>query len=497
MKNIKLPLWLASVFLAVFGSKLLLIRLFGSALPWWDQWAAEGWQLYIPYLDGTLGPGDFFVIHCEHRAVVNRVLSLLTLILNGQWDARLGMILNAAFTAATGTFLSWVAWKLLERRHMAAVCAMNILVFSLPVSWESTVHGLMGNYFLAAFALAAVWFMTASVPFRPAWLLGLFFALLGLLTLGAGFFGALAVVGVVLLRFLARAARPRLDLAALACLLPLVAAGFFMREAAPGHDAFMPASAAGLLAAFLRNMAWPFIASTPAAAIAWFPVGLLFLRYLFIRDDARAKFEFVLGFGLWVALQAAALAFARYGILASRHAVILSLSLPVNFLALLLLLRDAALPAAARKALPLVLVAWLAFAGSGLWNAARGDSLAPAAAFKQHLIRCEENVRSFLQTGDMACLANKPLYDIPFPNPDQLALVLRHPGLSALLPVCVNESARRGPLTRCADVLLARGKAVMSAGFALVLALGLLELAGALFRGRTGNGLVKNRNGGG
>jgi len=364
---------------------------------------------------------------------------------------------------------------------MAAVCVMNALVFSLPVSWESTVHGLMGNYFLAVFAIGAAWFLTASDPFRPAWRLGFLSAFLGLITLGTGFFGALAVIGVIALRFLARAARPRLDLAALACLAPLAAAGFFMHETAPGHDAFMPASAAGLLGAFCRNLAWPATGFAPAAAVAWLPAGLLFLRYLFVRDAARSKYEFVLGFGLWIAMQAAALAFARYGILASRHAVILSLSLPVNFLALLLLLRDTSLPAWARKALPAVLIAWMAFAGHGLWKASQGGCLAEAAVFKQHLASCEDNVRAFLTTDDISCLENKAQYDIPFPSPEKLALVLRHPGLRKILPPCVNGASREGPLSRAADRLIPLGRAVMAFGFALLLVMSLHELSRAFF----------------
>ena len=95
MKKPVILLWFAAVFLTVFSSKLWLIDLFGSPLPWWDQWEAEGWLLYVPFLEKTLALKDMFAAHCEHRIFANRALSLLTLAANGQWDARVGMVITS------------------------------------------------------------------------------------------------------------------------------------------------------------------------------------------------------------------------------------------------------------------------------------------------------------------------------------------------------------------------------------------------------------------
>ena len=144
----KLPIplfWFAAVFLTIFSSKLWLIDLFGSALPWWDQWAAEGWLLYVPFFEKTLSLKDLFAAHCEHRVFVNRVLALLTLVINGQWDARIGMVLNAAITAGTGVAISGMGWRLLGRRNIAVICIFNTIVFSLPFSWECSLLGFVGN----------------------------------------------------------------------------------------------------------------------------------------------------------------------------------------------------------------------------------------------------------------------------------------------------------------------------------------------------------------
>ena len=67
------------VFLVVLGSKLLFIQLFGSNLPFWDQWDAEGAGLFKPYLEGTLGPEHLFASHNEHRILFTRLLELAML----------------------------------------------------------------------------------------------------------------------------------------------------------------------------------------------------------------------------------------------------------------------------------------------------------------------------------------------------------------------------------------------------------------------------------
>ena len=475
MKNLVPLFWFAAVFLTIFSSKLWLIDLYGSALPWWDQWAAEGWQLYVPFLEKTLSLKDLFAAHCEHRVFVNRVLSLFTLILNGQWDARLGMVLNALLTAGTGVALSHAGWKLLNRNNIAAICLFNAIVFSLPFSWESSLLGFVGNYLLIAFALAAIWFLLRAAPFRPAWFLGAFFALLSLVTMGSGFFAALAVVGVVFLRLITRQARPWLNLAGIAVLLGIVTAGFFLRVSVPGHEIFKPATTGDLITTFCQNMAWPNGDYTWIAIIIWLPACLAFIRYVFYRDGERNKYEFILGFGLWIALQAAALAFTRCGILASRHAVFLSLSLPINFLALLILWHDGVLPFILRKSLVIIFLVWIGFIGHGLWKISDKGHLAGAEQTRQHFVQCEKNVRNFFETGSSAALEDKALYDIPFPDPHALALALRHPRIRAIMPACVNNSAQEGPLSRVASKLIPKGDKLLIIGIALLVMLGIIS----------------------
>lgn len=474
MKKSVLFLWFAAVFLTIFSAKLWLIDLYGSALPWWDQWAAEGWFLYIPFLNKTLALKDLFTAHCEHRIFVNRVAGLLCLMLNGQWDARLGMVLNAAVTAGTGAAFSALGWTLLGRKHLAMLCLFNTLVFALPFSWECTLLGFVGNYWLIFFALAAIWLLLRNAPFRGRWLLGFFLAALSLVTMGSGFFAAAAALAIIFLRLILRKDRTLPGLISLLFLLAIITAGYYLRVSVPGHAAFQPANWRDWLVSFGRNLAWPNYYLPWTAFIIWLPALILSAVYIRRRASACPAAEFVLAFGLWVALQAAALAFARCGVVTSRHTVFLALALPVNFLAILLLYQSD-LPKLARHSLAIVLLIWAGDVGYQLWKISGKANLAEAAKYKTHLVQSEKNVRAFIQTDDIANLENKALYDIPFPDPQALAMVLRQPQMRAILPAGISDN-QPGPLSRLAAKLIPKGDKLVLAGIA-----GLIILAGIRF----------------
>ncbi|MBU0715762.1 MAG: hypothetical protein KJ964_10445 [Verrucomicrobia bacterium] len=485
--------WLAAVFLTILGSKLWLIDLYGSALPWWDQWVTEGWSLYIPFMEKNLALKDLFAGHSEHRIFINRVLSLLLLVLNGQWDARLGMTLNALITAGIGVILSAFAWTLLSRKHLAVLCLFNTLVFSLPFSWACTLLGLTGKEVLIVFALLAIWFLLRSRLFSWQWFLGFLCALFSLVTMGSGFCAAASVLLIILLRTVmqrgpdfrrrseshggqvaggsAGASRLGENLISMTILLAVFIAGLLLMTSVPEHMALRPDNIHAFFVYFGQNLAWPNSDLPWTAFIIWLPSLLLFYAHIFRRIDERSSAEFVLGFGLWAALQDAALAFSRCGAITSRHTIFLCLSLPINFLAFLLLLHQRPAMPFLRKCLMVVFLVWLCNAGYDLWKISDKTHLVEAASDKQHFKQCEINVRSFLQTDNIADLANKPLYDIPFPNPEQLALVLRNPHIRAILPSCVADANKPGPLSVFVSKLTPMGDKLLIIGITLLVVL--------------------------
>ncbi|MFH1478106.1 MAG: hypothetical protein ABIH24_11550 [Verrucomicrobiota bacterium] len=487
--------WFAAVFLTIFSSKLWLIDFFnGSALPWWDQWVTEGWSLYIPFMEKNLALKDLFAGHSEHRIFINRVLSLLLFVLNGQtWDARLSMTLNALITAGIGVILSACAWILLGKKNIAAICLFNTLVFSLPFSWADTLLGVTGKEVLIMLALSAIWFLLGARLFSGKWLLGLLCALFSLVTLGSGFCAAASVLMIIFLRIVmrtgpdcrCRSARcggqfaggsvgtSRLDanLIATTILLVIFIAGILLMISVPEHAALRPADIRTFLVCFGRNLAWPNSDFLWSAFIIWLPSLLLFGAYIFRRIDEQRAVEFIMGFGLWVVLQGAALAFSRGSGITSRHTVFLCLSWPINFLALLLLMHKQTAMPCLRKGLMVIFFVWLGNAGYGLWKISDNTYRAEAVNYKQQFKQCEKNVRSFLGSNNLADLANKPLYEIPFPNPEQLALVLRNPHIRAILPACVAGANKPGPLAVFVAKLIPQGKKLLIIGISLLVVL--------------------------
>jgi len=488
--------WLAAVFLTIFSSKLWLIDLFcGSALPWWDQWVTEGWSLYIPFMEKQLALKSLFAGHSEHRIFINRILSLILFVLNGQsWDARLGMTLNALITAGIGVVLSAFSWKLLGKRNIAAICLFNTLVFSLPFSWACTLLGVTGKELLIAFAVLAIWFLLRSRLFSGQWFFGLLCALLSLVTLGSGFCAAASVLMIILLRTVMRqgpgfrrrsesyggqvaggsamtaraASRLGENLITTTILLAIPIAGFFLMIRVPEHVDLRPDNIRAFFVYFGQNLAWPNSSLPWTAFIVWLPSLLLLCAYILHRIDELSSAEFVFGFGLWVALQDAALAFSRCGGLTSRHTVILCLAWPINFLALLLLMHERPAMPCLRKCLTIIFLVWLGNAGYDLWKISDKTYLAEAASYKQHFKQCEENVRAFLGSDNIADLASKPLYDIPFPDPELLARVLRNPHIRAILPSCVADANRPGPLSVFVTKLIPKGAKLLIIGISLL-----------------------------
>ena len=91
--------WALSLFLLGMGMKLLMMEPCLNALPYYDQWEAEGAEIYVPYYQHTLRFLGLFHAQNEHRIFFTHVYDLALLLLNKQWDSQLQMVVNAPFTA--------------------------------------------------------------------------------------------------------------------------------------------------------------------------------------------------------------------------------------------------------------------------------------------------------------------------------------------------------------------------------------------------------------
>jgi len=74
--NWRLAAWLSALLLVVLGAKLWVIQVYGTAVPYWDQWD-EAKRFFKPWLEGHLTWGAWFAPHNEHRIFFTRALDLL------------------------------------------------------------------------------------------------------------------------------------------------------------------------------------------------------------------------------------------------------------------------------------------------------------------------------------------------------------------------------------------------------------------------------------
>ncbi len=484
--------------LLILGAKLRLIAAYGSALPWWDQWACHG-ITYLQRLGGRipLTPEQAACVepsltlrallapHCEHRLVFTRLLALLLLALNGQWDARLELAVNAVFHTLTGLALAAMLWAASGRRGWTPLLALCALVCALPFSWEATLwSACISHYALLACALAALWLLLERPALSSGWWLGLGAALLGLGTMASGWLAPAAVLGVAALRWRggdpgARRAAAGLLLAGLATLVP----GLLLVVSVPGHAAIQAHGLVDLLAAAAARLAWPNSDTPWLALVAWLPLAGLLIRALLHRGPTPPGDWFLLGLGAWLILQAVAMAYGRQGAgIASRHAVILAVAIPLNAACALALWPASPLPRR-RQALGAGLLAlWLLPFLPGIWSLSQDALRLEAPRHGRQLAASEANVRAFIATDDIACLRGKPPFEVPYPDPESLAALLRSPEIRGILPEVVRPGAAPGPGSRAAAWLVARGTGVFLAGMLLAAGLALAAAVRLFFR---------------
>lgn len=437
---LRLAAWLTALFLVVLGAKLWVIQVYGTALPYWDQWDEAGLWLK-PWLEGHLVWRTWFAPHNEHRIFFTRLLDWFVLRLNRQWDPLLQMTLNAFIHAGYAGGLACSLWVFNGRKHEGRICFLLLPFFALPFAAENTIHGFQSQmYFLGIFSVTAMVGLGFSLPGRGWWLVGLVAAVMSLFTMGSGLLASVAVIGLVCLRMLKQKGITPKNLATLGAGLAVFIAGLILQLSA-GHGPFRARSLLIFLDALAGNLAWPFGDQPGMLCLIGLPLVITIVKYLRLDfKDPRAA-EFVLTLGFWGFLQAMALAYGRaYLGNSSRYLDTLS-TLPIASLASLFVLGEGAdyrrFP---RRLVVMLAVIWVAVLFWGVWRISRTamEDYKTLANYLQWSKRWslveEENVRAFVATNDRRYLPEQPLWAIPYSSADRLAELLRDPNLSAILP---------------------------------------------------------------
>ncbi len=481
--------WAISLFFIALAAKLWFIHRSGSPVPYCDQWDAEAQNTFIPWFEGRFRLADFFGAHGQHRIFFTRTCNLVLMLLNGQWDNRVECVFNAIVHCAGIAGLGWLLGRLMGPKLWPAIWLPLALALVLPFAWENTLWGFQSQfYFLAFFSLLTIWLLGSAPPLptnragttnegatspQPSpplhggegekggrnlslrWWLGAAAAVASLFTMASGFLGVVAVAGLTVLdldrhRDQWRRYVPTLGLCALITLLGLVA-----KPNLPSSYVFLAHTPGEFLAALSRNLAWPWINQPLFALANLLPLAVFAWIYYRAQDEPSPADRLVLGMGIWVLLQAAAIAYARGAggkPPVSRYMDTFSFLMIANSLAITLLLARHRARLRPAGVFTVAFALWALGCATGLgWltHHAWHEEI-PDQEFCQR-VRLER-MREFQATGQIELLGLPgDCFYLPIVQQSDL---LRNPHIQRILPAClaaplqVMPMGNPGPFTR-------------------------------------------------
>lgn len=458
--------------LVLLAAKFWLIATYGNNTPYWDQWDAQAAYLYAPWLAGDLRLDVLVSAHNEHRILFTRLLALALLQVNGLWNPLLEMGVNAILHFAAVLSAALLLGRAAAVRHASVLLlAAGVLLYCVPFGWENTLSGFQSQfYFVVVFSLWALW-MLQSPAFGRRWWIGILLCACAYFSLASGILVTAAAASVIVLRMLAGQGRRR-DPLALLLLLAMFLVGYLTTPTLPGHAAMRAASAWQFMDGTITALAWPFF-DDEMALVRNAPLLVLLVVVGHERPRPRDPRWYILGVGAWSVLVAMALAFGRGGgVVAPRYLDLYAVAVLANAAALLAL----AVPALGtrhRKAAFTALLAWTFVCAASFERLAASPILARTLAIKRDAShRQQVNLAEFLRTRDVAGIAQKRLYELPYPDAQRLARITSDPKLVAILPPELQPvppgSVAPGRLDGLVTWLLAHWDWLLAAGAALI-----------------------------
>ncbi len=484
----------SGIALLVLGLRLHVADGQVSFLPYLDQWEAEVAGLLGPMAHGTLGWRDFFAPNNEHRVVLTRLLSWLTVLANGEWDNRVMVVLGFLFQAGAIAGVAALALRTLGAIRGGLVALAALWPALLVCDWENVVSGFQSQFHimilgsLAAFALLPrAW---SHRGWRWAvWALAL--ALLG--SMASGLFAAAALAAATLIFWgwlihlpgeppydRGKSPQPRTGSAArstpgsstrsaigfAAGCVAIAAFGALTRPTFTLLDSLHAHRLSEFISALFAYGAWPLPPNGIALVRLWLPWGLLTARLVRRTPafnlspaapvDALAPFApFAWCLGLWVLLQVATLAWARAGLLplvSSRYTEVLAWGAVANAACLMVILPSAG--SNRRVLLAQIALVALWFGAAGGYEAWRSAAIYRPffVSFRGQTLRQEQRLETFIRTDDRRSLETLQIPDVPY-FAARIIPLMRDPGIAVLLPAPL----RRARAERVGSMALARG----------------------------------------
>ena len=428
--------------LLLFGfialARLIPLQYFGYDIPYWDQWDGEGRSLLRYFQEGNLDWRTLVLLpHNEHRVFLSRLTTLALFVANNrQWDNLVSITFNALFyAAALALFLRRLILELPWREYLPLV-ALTTLIAALPFCSDNVLTGFQSQfYYMIVLAVVGVWIASAGrlTYGRIAGLTLISFSCF--FSMASGAFGPLVFAVAAILRGWHKRGERRRLVSVSAFFVAISIIGILCVPKIAGHQPLHAQNIGEFIHATTVALVWPFPGNWWWMLVVWLPYAwacLLVLRQRLADPVGIAAFSL----GVWVILQAVAMSYARghdTDEVSLRYTDILVFGLLINSYFAIRYYWEAS----QRSRLAVLALSGLMtlYTGAMFFRTREGlEYMASHAAFSRIQI---DNVRHFLQTGDKAELQNKPLFHLPYPDPNILQTILESPAIRDILPPSV------------------------------------------------------------
>jgi len=423
---------------------LLLIKHFGNATPFWDQWDAEADRLYKPFLEGTLSIEELFSPHNEHRILTTRLLALTLLEMNGIWNPLLQMVINSLIHIGALTVLAIMIINIVGKKMTPIVLFFTFILFAIPYAWENTLAGFQSQfYFLILFSIISIWLLILTKPFTLKWWIGYCIGILGYFSLASGVF-IFATSGLVLiLQYILSLERNKRLLGAIGIILISFIIGIYYTPI-DHHQALKATSFVQFLESMRAIMAWPLSIRIISPLVRNLPIIIFLLVCIKSPSKINDRMWFLIAMIIWMFAQTVSISYGRcLGNMLSRYLDLYAIGVFINFACILAICRIVS----ERKRIYIMgaLIFWSIFIFYGLASYTINNSLAEIFQKAKTSNIQQNNCHKYIITKNISALEPKTEDDpslmrggysleIPYPNPNRLATYLDDLTIQKILP---------------------------------------------------------------
>ncbi len=330
--------------LSIIGVRFWLIANFATSAPVSDQWTAEGRDLFIPWLNGEFSLNSLFSAHNEHRVFFTKLSSLLLFLLNeSQWDPIVEIVSNVFLSVTIFVVIILILKKLFSNFSENSILFTTWLIWLTPYAIDTVLLGFYSHwYWMILFTLGTLYGFLLGNFLSLRWWLGIFCGVAACLSMASGF---LVIVSILMLNLYLIAVnfkqRKDILITIIICIV-LIVFGISLLVEIPRHDSLKAHDILSFLFKFFQALAWPLNDFAWLSIIMYFPLSVLIVKTIWLRQKPTHAELFLLGLGIWVILQVLSLSYGRGSTIGipSRYMDVLGLGTLTNLWVLLILYQD-------------------------------------------------------------------------------------------------------------------------------------------------------------